>query len=229
MKLTTIIELYFQFLVADTRLYTLPCRSVGRSVRPSVTFLSSEQFPHYCSCQTVRDWIAVYPALFHFFFNFRCYSIWVQHYSLSIADMQVYTLPCWSVGPSVQNISKIASGFHMTAPAQSSVTRLPYIWPCFLSIFHVFWWEFCILFIFPWISRVYSIKILHFSHFLVNFLCYSIRIPFFSFLLNFPCYSTDTTSWWINESTFCKTLLQHPWSSVLPDWRRWIRLQFGFW
>ena len=27
---------FFLFLVADTRLYTLPCRSVGRSVRPSV-------------------------------------------------------------------------------------------------------------------------------------------------------------------------------------------------
>ena len=52
------------FLVADTRLYTLPCRSVGPSVRPSVTFLNSERFLQYCSCPTVRDWIAVYPALF---------------------------------------------------------------------------------------------------------------------------------------------------------------------
>ena len=35
------------------------------SVRP-VTFLDSERFSHYwhyCSCSTVRDWIAVYPAL----------------------------------------------------------------------------------------------------------------------------------------------------------------------
>ena len=62
------------FLVADMRLYTLPCRSVGRyvgpsvrrSVRPSVTFLNSGRFSHYCSCPTVRDWIAVYPALFLF-------------------------------------------------------------------------------------------------------------------------------------------------------------------
>ena len=38
-------------------------RSVGRSVRPSVTFLNSERFSHYCSCPTLRDWIAVYPAL----------------------------------------------------------------------------------------------------------------------------------------------------------------------
>ena len=38
--------------------------SVGRSVRPSVTFLNSERFSHYCFCPTVRDWIAVYPALF---------------------------------------------------------------------------------------------------------------------------------------------------------------------
>ena len=51
------------FLVADTRLYTLACRSVRRSVRPSVTFLNCDRFSHYCSCQTVRDWIAVYPAL----------------------------------------------------------------------------------------------------------------------------------------------------------------------
>ena len=52
------------FLVADTRLYTSPCRSVGPSVGPSVRFLNSERFSHYCSCPTVRDWIAVYPALF---------------------------------------------------------------------------------------------------------------------------------------------------------------------
>ena len=60
----------FSFLVADTRLYTLPCRSVRPSVRwsigPSVTFLNCEQFSHYCSFPTVRDWIAVYPALFSF-------------------------------------------------------------------------------------------------------------------------------------------------------------------
>ena len=57
-----------RFLVADTQLYTLPCRLVGMSVRPSVgpsvTFLNSERFLHYCSCPTVRDWIAMYPALF---------------------------------------------------------------------------------------------------------------------------------------------------------------------
>ena len=51
--------------MADTRLFTLPGRSVGRSV----TFLK------YCSCPTVRDWSAVYPALFfvifvRFFFRF---------------------------------------------------------------------------------------------------------------------------------------------------------------
>ena len=51
------------FLVADTRLYTLPCRSVRRSVGPSVTFLNSERFLHYCSCPTVRDCFALYPAL----------------------------------------------------------------------------------------------------------------------------------------------------------------------
>jgi len=50
----------FLILVADTRLYTL--------VRRSVTFLNSERFSHYCSCPTVRDWIAVYPALFIFIY-----------------------------------------------------------------------------------------------------------------------------------------------------------------
>ena len=43
------------FLVADTRLYTLPCRSVGRQVRRSVTFLNSEQFLQYCYCPPARD------------------------------------------------------------------------------------------------------------------------------------------------------------------------------
>ena len=39
-------------------------RYVGISVCPSVTFLNFELFSHYCSCPTVCDWIAVYPALF---------------------------------------------------------------------------------------------------------------------------------------------------------------------
>ena len=47
-----------------------PCR-VGRqvspSVGPSVTFLNSERFSHYCSCPNICDWNAVYPALFLFF------------------------------------------------------------------------------------------------------------------------------------------------------------------
>ena len=50
------------FLVADTTLHLAV--SVGRSVRPSVTFLNFELFSHYCSCPAVHDWIAVYPALF---------------------------------------------------------------------------------------------------------------------------------------------------------------------
>ena len=59
----------YKFLVADTRLYTLVCRSVhpsvGPSVRRSITFLNYEWLSHYCSCPTVFDWIAVYPALFY--------------------------------------------------------------------------------------------------------------------------------------------------------------------
>ena len=48
-----------QFLVADTRLYTLPCRSVGLSLRPKYFWVASG-FWHYC----FRDRIAMYPALF---------------------------------------------------------------------------------------------------------------------------------------------------------------------
>ena len=37
--------------------------SVGPSIRLSITFLNCERFLHYCSCPTVRDCLAVYPAL----------------------------------------------------------------------------------------------------------------------------------------------------------------------
>ena len=37
---------------------------VGRSVGPLVRHIFEfERFSHYCSCPTVRDWIAVYPVL----------------------------------------------------------------------------------------------------------------------------------------------------------------------
>ena len=55
----------FIFLVSDPRLHTSPCRSVGRFV----TFLNSGRFSHYCSCPTVRDCLAVYPALFSGYFD----------------------------------------------------------------------------------------------------------------------------------------------------------------
>ena len=58
------VNLVSTFLVAETRLYILPCWSVRPLVRPSVTFLNCERFSHYCSYPIVRDWIAVYPALF---------------------------------------------------------------------------------------------------------------------------------------------------------------------
>ena len=50
-----------------------PCRvgrSVGPSVRPSVTLLNCERFFHYCSCPTIRDCPAVYPALLFYTFIF---------------------------------------------------------------------------------------------------------------------------------------------------------------
>ena len=50
------------FLVADTRLYTLPCRSVRLSVPPSHVFFNCERCLYYYPCPTVRDCLAVYPA-----------------------------------------------------------------------------------------------------------------------------------------------------------------------
>ena len=50
------------FLVADMSLHLAV--SVGPSVPPSATLLNYERFSHYSSCPTVRDWIAVFPALF---------------------------------------------------------------------------------------------------------------------------------------------------------------------
>ena len=49
-----------------------------------------------------------------------------------VADTRLYTLPCRSARRSVTNISKIASGFCITAPAQQSVTGLP----CFKNFFY---------------------------------------------------------------------------------------------
>ena len=57
------------FLVADIRLQhaVLVGWQVGwlvhPSVRLSITFLNFKRFLHYCSCPTVRDCPAVYPAL----------------------------------------------------------------------------------------------------------------------------------------------------------------------
>merc|ERR1711946_57208 len=65
------------FLVADTPLHTLPCRWVGKLVGRFVTFLNSERFLHYCSCPTVRDWIAVYPALFLFLLTFLFFFLFL--------------------------------------------------------------------------------------------------------------------------------------------------------
>ena len=54
------------FLVTDNRLYTLRCRAVPPSVPPSKIFMNCERCMQYCSCPTVHDWIAVYPALFYY-------------------------------------------------------------------------------------------------------------------------------------------------------------------
>ena len=54
------------FLVADTRLYTLPCWSICPSVSRSVIFLNCKPFMHYYFCQTVRDAGAVYLGLLRY-------------------------------------------------------------------------------------------------------------------------------------------------------------------
>ena len=53
--------LFHCFLVADMRLHLAV--SVGPSVCPSYFWIPIQFLP-YCSCPTVRDWIAEYPALF---------------------------------------------------------------------------------------------------------------------------------------------------------------------
>ena len=70
--------------------------SVGPSVHP-ITFLNSEWFLHYCSCPTVRDCIAMYPALIFL-----------------VAETQLCKRLCLSVGPSLsmsRKVGKILSFF----------------------------------------------------------------------------------------------------------------------
>ena len=66
----TIISLFVSHVISGS--YFTPLFSRGHatlhlavSVGRLRTFLNSERFSHYCSCPTVRDWIAVYPALFY--------------------------------------------------------------------------------------------------------------------------------------------------------------------
>ena len=59
----------FESLLSRGHATLLLAVSFGTSVGPSVTFLNSERFlllycSCFCSCSTVRDWIAVYPTLF---------------------------------------------------------------------------------------------------------------------------------------------------------------------
>ena len=71
-RLSCLVTGLVSFLVADTRLYTLPCWSVHLSVGRLVTFLNSEWFLYYCSCPTVRNWAAVYPALLNYILIYFC-------------------------------------------------------------------------------------------------------------------------------------------------------------
>ena len=76
------------FLLADTRLHHAVL--VGRLVCRSVTFLNFERFLHYCSSPTIRDCLAVFPALF-----------WSRATRLHPA-LSVRTSVRRSVGPSIR-------------------------------------------------------------------------------------------------------------------------------
>ena len=79
-----------QFLVADTRLYTLLCRSVGRQVGRSFTFLNCERFLHYCSCPTIRDWILHFKN--SHFLNFHFKNFRLKNFSLKKFLLHKYSL-----------------------------------------------------------------------------------------------------------------------------------------
>ena len=67
----TIMVILALFLVADTRFYTLPCRSVGRSVGRSVHHIFEIWMVFaLLLLPNLHDWIAVYPALFLLNFTF---------------------------------------------------------------------------------------------------------------------------------------------------------------
>ena len=72
------------FLVADTRLYTLPCTSVLWYVGTLQLFLNIQQFLHYSPCPTVRDCVVMYLANIKNR-NFHC--TWLQHYQLFKKDI----------------------------------------------------------------------------------------------------------------------------------------------
>ena len=70
----------------------VPWWSVHPSIRPSKIFLNYERFLHCCPCPTVRDCLAVYPALFsnQLSNHVMIYNLIILSYSLCI----VYTVRC---------------------------------------------------------------------------------------------------------------------------------------
>ena len=92
-------------LVADTWLYTLPCRLVGRSVRQYVRpSLGLSHFwilggfcINYCSCPTVHNCLAVYPALFHF--SRQPLAAWREWDWIVISEiLSAWPSTRWSIG-----------------------------------------------------------------------------------------------------------------------------------
>ena len=70
---------------ATLHLAVLVGRLLGTSVRAFFIFLNSERFLH-CPCQTIRNWIAVYPALFFWLVVLFQSSFWAvacMHASLT--------------------------------------------------------------------------------------------------------------------------------------------------
>ena len=87
---------------------------VRPSVHKSVAFLNCKRFLHDCSCPTIRNWIAVYPALF------------------LIADTQLYKSLCPSVRPFVRWWAWVKKcETRNSAPAHPSTTGMA-VYPAWL-------------------------------------------------------------------------------------------------
>ena len=65
---------------------------VGWSVRPSQILLNWVQFPHYGPCPTVRDCLAVYPALFRRLYAFRYVYTALLYITLLVGQLSIFLI-----------------------------------------------------------------------------------------------------------------------------------------